>query len=355
MQDERDNPNDWLDDISCDIGLRQHLDAEIRVANENFKSSSKVPSWYPSDLGYNLFNRFIKRKGAQAIEFDERTLRKFEIGKLWENRLHQAIDARIARGEGNIKEIDLHPEVPGNGAKRVENNDLALRGYYDRLLLVKNGEEWLVVVYEVKTVNSAMFHHQRREGAQPKGNRMQLMFYMERLATPEYWAKLVKTAQERYGITPTKLVGVLTQVAKDDGSMWERTYEFDPELFSEIEKEIITLNKHWEENTLPPKPDILVIENGIAKVSFEVAYSNYIHYMIGDNYVQILDDARKLATSHGYYRKKNPTKIGEVERKIAAFNANYQAFKPQRLSLLLEGNPSRDGGGDGSVGQPSVA
>lgn len=349
MEDERERPNDWVNDVSCKLGLQKYLDADIRAENEKYVRSTKVPSWYPSDLGYSLFGRFIKRKGAEAIAFDARTLRKFEIGKLWENRLHKALDARIAIDTENIKEIDLHPEAqPASMMKRVENNDLELRGYYDRLLLVRqeiNGySEWLVVVYEVKTVNSQMFHHQKREGSQPKGNRMQLMFYMERLSTPEYWSKLVKTAQELYGITPLKCVGVLTQISKDDGAMWERTYEFDPELFAEIEQEIKQLNEFWKTNTLPQKPPILIYENGIAKVNSDVSYSPFVHYLIGDNYVEILDQAKKLASRHTYYRTKNPLKIGEIERQIQVFNENYARFHPKRLSSLLEGNPTGTGG-----------
>lgn len=337
MEDKRTRPDDWLGDITCDIGLRQHLDAEIKASSETHVSSSKIPSWYPSDLGYDLFSRFLKRKGADAIEFDERTLRKFEIGKLWEARLHQAIDSRIRKQEGGILEIDLHPDANNIAfTKRVENNELNLRGFYDRLLLVKHQDEWLVVVYEIKTVNSQMFHHQKREGSQRKGNRMQLMFYIERLMAPENWQKLLANAWLRYKIIPSRIVGVLTQVSKDDGAMWERTYEFEPELFAEIVQEISTLNQHWETNTLPAKPTLILMEGGVAKVNSEVLYSNFIHYMIGDNYVEILDEAKKLASSHAYYRKKNPLKVGEVERRINLFNDNYAKFQPKRLQAVLQ-------------------
>ncbi len=327
-EDERTDPNAWLEEITCDLGLRQHLDAEIEKENAEFKKSAN-PSWYPSDLGKDLFIRFIKRKGTyEPIPFDKRTLRKFEIGKLWEARLHQVIDKRIARGEGNIKEIDLHPDASFEAfKKRVEDNTLELRGYYDRLLLVKpklDVDEWWVVVYEIKSVASMSFHKQKKEGEQPKGNRMQMMFYLKRMRDEDYWKKLVATSQAKYGITPTKIVGVLSQISKDDGSMWERTYEFDPVMYAEIETEIKTLNEYWKADKLPPKPDLIVIEEGVAKVNWEVSYSNYVHHILGSNYAALLKKAEQLTRRHYYYRSKAPSKVGVVEREILDFNASLK-------------------------------
>lgn len=322
---ERKDPNAWLEEITCDLGLRQHLDAEIAKANAEYKKSG-TPSWYPSDLGKELFIRYIKRKGYSSLPFDKRTLRKFEIGKLWEARLHQVIDARILRGEGNIKEIDLHPDATLEPfKKRIEDNTLELRGYYDRLLLVKpNENEWWIAVYEIKSVASTSFHKQKKEGAQPMGNIMQMMFYLKRLRDEDYWNKMVNTCQNRYGITPTKIVGVLSQVSKDDGSMWERTYEFDPEIYAKIEGEIKTLNEYWKANQLPPRPDTILIEDGIARVNWEVSYSNYVHHILGNNYAEVLKVAEQLTRRHYYYRKKSPSKVGIVEKQIEEFNAKYK-------------------------------
>lgn len=328
LVDERKDPNEWLEEITCDLGLRQHLDAEIERANADYKKSSS-PSWYPSDLGKDLFTRFIKRKGTyDSLPFDKRTLRKFEIGKLWEARLHQVIDARIARGEGNIKEIDLHPDATFEAfKKRVENNQLELRGYYDRLLLVKvNENDWILVVYEIKSVASTSFHKQKKEGSQPKGNIMQMMFYLGAMRLPMYWNKLVKTSQDVHGITPTKIVGVLSQVSKDDGSMWERTYEFDPALHAEIENEIKVLNEYWQQDKLPPKPPLIIVEEGIARVNWEVSYSNYVHHILGKNYVAVLDQADKMVRRHYYYRKNAPSKVGMVEEEIKALNESVQSL-----------------------------
>ena len=325
VEDEREDPNAWLENITCDLGLRQHLDAEIERANNDFKKSAN-PSWYPSDLGKDLFIRFIKRKGYEALPFDKRTLRKFEIGKLWELRLHQVIDARIARGEGNIKEIDLNPDATFEPfKKRVENNNLELRGYYDRLLLVKvNATDWWLVVYEIKSVASMSFHKQKLEGEQPIGNRKQMMFYLERLMTPEYWNKMVATCQAKHNITPVKIVGVLSQISKDDGSMWERTYEFDPVMYAEIEKEILTLNEFWKSGTPPPKPDLVVVENGIAKVNWEVSYSNYIHHILGLDYMDKLKRAKQLVAQHAYRRKNTPSMVASIEEKIHEFNISLK-------------------------------
>jgi len=315
---EKKDPNAWLDEISCDLGLRQHLDFEIEKANAEYVKS-KNPSWYPSDLGKDLFIRFIKRKGYDALPFDKRTMRKFEIGKLWEARLHEVLDARISRGEGNIKEIDFHPDQPAPFNKRMAREDLELRGYYDRMLLV-NDEKlgWLVVVYEVKSVSSVLFHKQKKDGMQPKGNRMQMMFYLKEIQND--WARVVEIAQKMHGITPVKAVGVLSQVSKDDGSMWERTYEFDPVLYKEIEDELILLNDYWKKDILPPKPILLIFEDGVPKLNWEISYSNYVHHILGKDYASIIDKAEKLVNRYKYYKKNAPSKVGIVEKEITDFN-----------------------------------
>lgn len=322
LEDERDDPNEWLEQITCDLGIRQHLDYELLKENGEYKKSAS-PSWYPSDLGKDLYTRYIKRKGVEGLPFDARTLRKFEIGKLWEAKLHLVLDARIARGEGNMLEVDLNPEAENEAfKKRVENNELELRGFYDRMLLVNDPKMgWIIVVYEIKSVASRSFHHQKKEGEQPLGNRMQMMFYLERIfINKENWNKLVKFCQDKYQITPVKAVGVLSQVSKDDGSMWERTYEFDPALYARIEQEIVTLNDYWVRGVEPPKPTVLLIENGIARLNWEVSYSSYVHCILGADYVAKLKRAEQLVRRHAYYRKSNPTKVGSVEEEIRLFN-----------------------------------
>ena len=170
----------------------------------------------------------------------------------------------------------------------------------------------------------------------------------------EYWTKLWSTAYKEYGILPEGVVGVLTQVSKDDGCMWERIYEFDEALYNEIELEIKLLNACWKENTPPKKPDVIVIEDGVAKINFEVAFSNFPHYIIGDNYAEVLAKAKTLVTSHSYYRKKNPMKIGEVERKIQAFNNHYEKFIPNRLRELQEKGSGSGSPQDANLHQPPL-
>lgn len=304
-EDERQDPNEWLDHISCDLGLRRILDEQIAIDNLDFKRSAN-PSWYPSDLGKDLYTRYIKRKGYDALALSQRTLRKFEIGKLWEARLHRVIDAKIARGDPGILEIDLNPDAEIEAfKKRVENNELGLRGFYDRMLLVNDPSRgWIIVVYEIKSVASRTFHYQRKLGEQPRGNRMQLMFYLERILQQDNWSKLVAWCREKHGISPAGAVGVLSQVSKDDGSMWERTYEFDPALYGEIVGEIEALNGYWERGELPPKPPLIIIEGGSARVNWEVTFSPYVHHILGPGYVGVIEAAERLVRQHAYQKKK---------------------------------------------------
>lgn len=328
MADEQEtptNPNDWMEKVSCDIGLRQMVDAFIAKQQEEFVHSG-TPSWYPSDLGKDLFIRFIKRKGLEPIPFDARTLRKFEFGKMWELKIHQAIDWFLKTYPDDWKEIDLNPEATYEAMKkRVINDKLELRGYYDRLLLHKDPKiGWMIIVFEVKSIASRAFHHQKIEGEQPIGNRMQLMFYLERIQAPENWEKLKRICKEKYGVEPVKATGVLSQASKDDGAMWERTYDFDPVLYGEIEKEINALNEFWKAGTPPPKPDLIVIEDGVAKVNWEISYSNYINHILGTEWKGILEKAKQLERRHYYYRTKNPSKVGVVVEAIKEFNASLK-------------------------------
>lgn len=322
---ERKDPTSWMEKVSCDIGLRQMVDAFIAKQQEEFVHSG-TPSWYPSDLGKDLFIRFIKRKGYEAIPFDARTLRKFEFGKMWELKIHQAVDWFLTAFPDDWKEIDLCPEATYPAMrKRVINDKLELRGYYDRLLLHRDPKiGWIIIVFEVKSIASRSFHHQKIEGEQPLGNRMQLMFYLERIQAPENWEKIKRICQEKYGIVPVKATGVLSQASKDDGAMWERTYDFDPVLYGEIEKEIATLNEYWKTDKLPPKPDLLVFEEGAVKVNWEISYSNYVHHILGQDYAKILLKAEQLVNRHRYYRTKNPSKVGVVEKEILDFNASLK-------------------------------
>lgn len=321
------NNNSWLDTISCDLGLRQHLDAELDERENEYDFKATAGEWWrASDLGKDLYIRFLKRKGYESLPFDQRTMRKFEIGKLWEEKLHEAIDARIVKNKGNIKDIDLNPDGKlESERKNVVDTALNLRGHYDRLLLVKvNSTDWCLVVYEIKTVASAMFHRQKKEGLQPIHNIKQMMFYLERLQSKENFDKLTKIAQDRYDITPTKVVGVLSQVSKDDASMWEKVYEFNDKIYSEIKTEIETLNQYWQKDEMPPKPDLIVLRDGIAKLNWEITYSNFVHHILGDKYADIIKNAEQMVRSHYYYKKNNPVKLPEMEKKIAEFNHRFK-------------------------------
>ena len=330
MEEKRKDQNDWMEGLTCNLGLRQHLDAIIAEDNKDYVSSSKIPSWYPADLGGDMFLRYVKRKKYDSIPLNPRTLRKFEIGKIWEKRIHEAVCKSIEKNltGKDFKIIDLHPEVAPPFEKRVEWREINLNGFYDKLLLVNIPKiGWIALVIEVKSVNSMMFHKQKREGHQPIRNIKQLMFYLGRMKTHKpYWDKLCENAKRMFGIE--KLVdiwGVLSQVSKDDGSMWERTYKYDKVLYNEIVEEIRELNYYWDNNIIPPKTsDVIIIEDGKAKLNWDISYSNYIHHYLGENYDRVLEEAQRLVNRHAYFKKNSLLKVGGVEVEIKQLNEQYK-------------------------------
>jgi hypothetical protein len=95
-------------------------------------------------------------------------------------------------------------------------------------------------------------------------------------------------------------------------------------MYAEIENEIKTLNEYWKKGEAPPKPDLIIIEEGVAKVNWEVSYSNYVHHILGRDYVAILKKAEQLARRHYYYRTKTPSKVVEVVKEIEEFNKSLK-------------------------------
>lgn len=166
-------------------------------------------TWHPSSLGQCLTGAFLTRKGVCKKEFDDRTLRVFKCGNLFENFV-----------------IDLIEKsgVPYEKQVRCESEEMNMSGYID---IVVDG-----VPFEIKSKHSRSFHYMDKQGA-PVQHKMQLWSYLKMKNLPR---------------------GDLLYISKDDLCLRQYSVFLDDK---DIEKlvmdEIHILHESWRQG-LPPKP-----------------------------------------------------------------------------------------------------
>ena len=181
--------------------------------NESLKRDERdekeQTSWHASSLGMCPTGLYLQRKGVPAdTEFDERTLRVFKAGHIFEQFV-----------------VDLIKEkLPIETQVRVESDKYNFSGYAD---LVVND-----LVYEIKSKHSRGFWHMEKEGNGSIHNRMQLWAYLEFLGKPE---------------------GRLLYISKDDMSILEYVVKRDDEeLRKAVLLQLDMLNRAWKEELPPP-------------------------------------------------------------------------------------------------------
>jgi len=181
------------------------------IINEAVKKERKEKeqmSWYASSLGSCLTGAYLIRKGIVKKEFDDKKLRIFAAGRMFEDWL---IDLLIKKNE----KFDTQA--------RVEWPEMNLTGYAD---LVING-----LVYEIKTINSWGFKYLRDSGAKDQ-HKMQLWTYLRGLGKKE---------------------GRIIYLEKDTLSVMEFPLMIDDPIQKQVVDELTILNKAWEQQ-LPPPP-----------------------------------------------------------------------------------------------------
>jgi len=139
------------------------------VRKENEENKRKAKNWHSSSLGSCLRGQYLKRLGVKPDqEFDDRTLRVFSCGKIFENWVVEILKKQ--------KSIKIKTQV------RAENKDLDLSGYAD--LILSNKKEG--IVYELKSKNSKSFWYMadKGEGAM-KQHQLQLFSYLYMLGFKE--------------------------------------------------------------------------------------------------------------------------------------------------------------------------
>lgn len=182
----------------------------------NEREEKEIKSWHASRLGSCLTGLYLERLGVKPDdEFDNRTLRVFSAGKIFE-------DWVVGLVENNGVKIEKQV--------RIELPQYDLTGYAD--FVVENENEKLV--YEVKSKHSNAFWYMEKKGeGANRQHEMQLWCYLKALNIPD---------------------GRIIYLSKDDLAILEYQVKLnDEKLAGEVLAELKILNEAWKQK-LPPEP-----------------------------------------------------------------------------------------------------
>jgi len=194
------------------------------IINEEIKKDHKdkeIVSWHASRLGSCLRGMYLERLGEKPEEeFDDRKLRVFHCGKLFEDWV-----------VGLVKKQEIYKVET---QVRIENKEINVSGYADMVVSNKEG----AIVYEVKSKHSQGFKYLYPTNGQEQ-HRKQLWAYL-------YCLNIEK--------------GNLLYLSKDDLRVAEfPVFLEDKELRDSVLKDLELLNKAWKDKNpllLPlPKKD----------------------------------------------------------------------------------------------------
>lgn len=199
------------------INIQNLINNKLSEASE--EREREIKHWHPSKLGQCMRGVYLERLGVKPdYEFDQRMLRVFDVGHLFEKWVVELIEG--------LKGYKFETQL------RVEDKALDVAGYAD-LLIKKRKEKKL---YEIKSKHSRSFWYMKeREGAQVN-HEMQLWLYLYLLKIKE---------------------GSILYVSKDDLTLLEYPVLLNnKKLEGMVMKELETLNKCWKEKTLPPMAEV---------------------------------------------------------------------------------------------------
>lgn len=184
------------------IPIQQLINNAVRE-----REKKEITSWHISRLGSCLRGLYYERIGAKPdTEFDDRTLRVFEVGKMFEDWVV---------GKLETQPIKIDTQV------RVEDKKLGVSGYADVVATYKDTTK----VYELKTKHSRSFWYMKKEGKPMRQHEYQLWMYLWLLNIEE---------------------GALIYISKDDLSILEYpVYRNDKKLRKEVGTIITLLNWAW--------------------------------------------------------------------------------------------------------------
>lgn len=210
------------------IPIQKLLNEEIEKSRQEKK---EITSWRPSRLGACLRGIYFERLGVEGEEFDERTLRVFNVGNMFE--------------EWIIGLIEKCPDIKIEKQVRIEDKELGVSGYVDMVAEYQGVKK----AYEIKSRQSKSFWWMKNngEGANEQ-HKKQLWIYLKVLGIEE---------------------GGIIYISKDDLSILEYPiFLKDKKLGAETLEELRLLNLAWAEQ----KPELLPLPE---EKSFKSRYCRF--------------------------------------------------------------------------------
>lgn len=189
-----------------------------KKVNEHEKR--RVTSWQASKLGSCLTGVYLERLGIKPDrEFDNRTLRVFSVGKIFEDW----VTSLCENTTDTMTELQIRATLPEYDAT----------GYVDMVVTETNNQR--KYIYEIKSKHSFGFKYLEKEGAN-RQHQMQLWFYLKALNIEE---------------------GRIFYVSKDDLRVLDYLVELkNEELALSVLNELSILNRAWKEKVCPPVPSV---------------------------------------------------------------------------------------------------
>jgi len=124
------------------------LSIQKLITKPVIREDRAITSWHISKLGSCLTGVYLERLGVKPDEeFDERTLRIFEVGKVFENII-----------VGGLKGLDKYSI---REQERVESERYNLSGYIDVVLIDNETKEEMPL--EIKSKHSKAFWYMTKE------------------------------------------------------------------------------------------------------------------------------------------------------------------------------------------------
>ena len=192
--------------MTKEFSIEKLIDEAVSGERKDYEQKS----WHASSLGSCLTATYLVRKGLAEKSFDERTLRVFQAGRMFEDWLVNLIAKTDEKFQTQV---------------RCEWPEQGLTGYAD---LTING-----LVYEIKSKHSKAFWYMDKENKPNRHHEYQLWCYLKCLG---------------------KETGRLVYISKDDMAIKEFVVRLDDkELEGEVLNELKILNEAWKKG-LPPKP-----------------------------------------------------------------------------------------------------
>jgi len=193
--------------------IQQSISDQLRKENEERNEDrSEQTSWWPSSLGSCLTGAWLQRNGGEREPFDDRTLRVFKVGNIFEKFVVDTVTKQ---------DVEFEEQV------RLEWPEQNVTGYAD--LVVTKPEHLL---YEIKSKQSRGFWYMEKSGQPGRHNAYQTWI----------GAKILDIDEAR-----------LIYVSKDDLAIMEFVIrKDDKELEAEVMQQLDLLNEAQKTGVAPP-------------------------------------------------------------------------------------------------------